>query len=283
VQAERTLEPGTVGLERVIRQGRERAARSERRSRTWGYLLPFVPLALLAIVWQVYAEQAASLVLPTFTEFVVALVDLLLSPEFWDAMVTSSVALVIGYLASVAVGVPIGLAMGRMQGIRNLVDPYVNLILVTPMAVLMPIVLIAFGITLTARVAVIFVFCLPFVVVPCLAGVRLIDRQLIDMSRTFGSSEAQLWRHVLIPGALPAILTGLRQGLAHGLTGMVVVELTLIAAGVGRLLQTYGSELRYDYVFAIVFAVIAQAVIGVGVLRGLEARSAQARTLDQLG
>ena len=78
---------------------------------------------------------------------------------------------------------------------------------------------------------------------------------------------------MLILGALPAILSGLRQGFAHGLTGMVVVELTLVAAGVGRVLQLYGSQLAYDYVF-VVFVIIAQAVLGVGLLRAFEARTA---------
>lgn len=283
LQAGRSVESEYQSLQLAIRGVHERALRGERRSRRWGLILPLVPLATLAVVWQVYAEHAGSLVLPTFTEFLAALGTLLVSPDFWDAMITSSVGLMVGFLGSVVVGVPVGLAMGRANSLRNIIDPYINLILVMPMAVLLPIILIAFGVSLTARVAVIFVFCLPFVVVPCLAGVRLIDRQLLDMGRTFGATELQLWRSVLIPGALPAIVTGLRQGLAHGLTGMVVVELTLIAAGVGRVLQLYGSQLRYDYVFAIVFVVIAQAVLGVGLLRAFEARTAQARSLEQHG
>lgn len=252
-------------------------AKRERRRRLWGILLPIVPLAVLATVWQLYAEQANSLVLPTFTEFVAAFAALLVTADFWDALLTSNQALIVGYLLAVVVGVPIGLAMGRAAGIRNIVDPYINLILIIPMAVLLPVILIALGINFTSRVVVIFVFALPFVVVPCLAGVRVIERHLLDMSRTFGSTEPQLWRYILVPGALPAILSGLRQGLAHALTGMVVVELTLMAVGVGRLLQTYGSNLQYDYVFAIVIAIILESVIGVSILRSLERRAERGR------
>ncbi len=249
----------------------------------WALILPLVPLLLLAVVWQVYAVSTRSLVLPTFFEFVGALAELIVDPEFWEAMYLSNVGLFMGFSGAVIVGVPLGLLMGRARNLRNIFDPYVNLVLVIPLAVLLPVILIALGITLAARVTVIFVFALPFVVVPCLAGVRVIDRHLLDMSRSFGSSEAQLWRYILVPGALPAILSGFRQGLAHALTGMVVVELTLIAVGVGRLLQTYGAELRYEYVFAIVFAVIAEAVIGVGALRLLETRTAAVRAPVPLG
>lgn len=258
------------------RVGRE-ATRRERRRRLWGIFLPLVPFAILATVWQLYAEEANSLVLPTFTEFVVALANLLVTPDFWEALLISNQALIVGYLLAVLAGVPIGLAMGRAAGLRNIVDPYINLILIIPMAVLLPVILIALGISFTSRVVVIYVFALPFVVVPCLAGVRVIERHLLDMSRTFGSTEYQLWRYILVPGALPAILSGLRQGLAHALTGMVVVELTLMAVGVGRLLQTYGSNLQYDYVFAIVFAIILESVIGVSILRSLERRAERGR------
>lgn len=255
----------------------EEIGRRERRRRLWGIFLPLVPLAILATGWQLYAERANSLVLPTFTEFVAALALLLVDSDFWGALLISNQALIVGYVLAVVVGVPIGLAMGRAAGIRNLVDPYVNLILIIPMAVLMPVILIALGITFTSRVVVIFVFALPFVVVPCLAGVRVIERHLLDMSHTLGSTESQLWRYILVPGALPAILSGLRQGLAHALTGMVVVELTLMAVGIGRLLQTYGSNLQYDFVFAIVFAIILESVIGVSVLRSLERRAERGR------
>jgi NitT/TauT family transport system permease protein len=240
-------------------------------------ILPFVPILLVAIIWQVQAEQAQSLVLPTFTEFAAALVDLLGDPAFWDALLLSNQALVVGYVLAVLIGVPFGLAMGRVARIRNVVDPYVNLFLVVPMAVLLPIILIALGISFTARTAVIFVFAVPFVVVPCLAGVRVIDRQLLDMSRTYGSNEYELWRYVLIPGALPAILSGLRQGLAHALSGMVVVELTMMAVGVGRLIQLYGSNFEYDYIFAVVFAVVLESVIGVSILRAFERRAERVR------
>ena len=255
----------------------EQAAARERRRRRWGLLLPFIPLAVFASVWQVYAVQANSFVLPTFTEFAGALGELVVDPQFWTALFVSNQALIVGYLLAVAIGVPAGLAMGRAARIRNIVDPYINLILIVPMAVLLPVILIALGINFNSRVVVILVFSLPFIVVPCLSGVRVISWHIVDMSRTFGATESQLWRFVLIPGALPAILSGLRQGLAHALTGMVVVELTLMAVGVGQLLQTYGSNLQYDYVFAIVFAIIVESVIGVSILRALERRAERGR------
>ena len=273
LMAGRMLPPEPEAFRATLREARERAARSE-HSRVWGHRPAIRPAGG---PWSRGAStrrtRTASSCRPSRS--LAALGSLLTTPDFWDAIWTSAVALIIGFVAAVVIGVPIGLAMGRIDSIRNIIDPYINLVLVMPMAVLMPIVLIALGISLTARIVVIFVFCLPFVVVPCLTGVRVIEKHLLDMGRTYGASELQLWRNVLIPGALPAILSGLAPGLRarphrHG----------------GRRAHPGGSrrrwtrapalrsQLAYDYVFAVVFVIIAQAVLGVGLLRAFEARTA---------
>jgi len=266
----------TGGVAAVRTRLQEVAERRERRTRLLGVVLPLVPLIVLAVGWELYANELGSFVFPPFSLFLTSLVALLGDGIFWDAMILSNQALVVGFLGAAAVGVPIGLAMGRLSGLKNVVDPFLNLMLVVPSAMYLPLVLIALGVSFVSRATVVFIFALPFIVVPCIAGVRVIDRDLISMSRTFGAGELQLWKEVLVPGALSAILSGLRQGLAHALTGMVVVELTLMAVGVGQLLQFYGSQLRYEFVFAIAVAVILEAVLAVGVIRIIERRVSNA-------
>lgn len=237
---------------------------------------PLVPAVLVAAVWQWYAVTTHSFVFPTFSSVVAALGSLVGSADFWQAMVATNQSLVIGYLAAVVLGVPLGIVIGRAVMLRNVVDPYINITLVTPLAVLMPIILMALGLTLTARSFVVFVFALPFVVIPTLSGVRVLDARWIEMAQCFGASRLQTWREVLLPGALPSILSGLRQGFAHAITGMVVVELTLMAVGVGVLLETFGAHLRYDFVFAVIMALIVEAVLGVSALNALERRVGRA-------
>jgi NitT/TauT family transport system permease protein len=92
------------------------------------------------------------------------------------------------------------------------------------------------------------------------------------MVRGFGATERQVWRDVLLPGALPAIVTGLRLGLGRAFTGMVAVELLLVAVGVGRLIVSYQGEFDGAAVYAVVLLLVAEAVTCLHVLKRLEQR-----------
>jgi len=92
------------------------------------------------------------------------------------------------------------------------------------------------------------------------------------MARSFGASETQLWRKVLLPGARPAVLAGARLGLARAISGMVAVELLLVSVGFGRLLLRYQGDFDAGAVYAVVLVVAAQAVLLTGWLRRWERR-----------
>jgi NitT/TauT family transport system permease protein len=86
------------------------------------------------------------------------------------------------------------------------------------------------------------------------------------------ATEMQLWRKVLLPGALPATISGVRLGLARAISGMVAVELLLISVGLGRLILRYQADFEAASVYAVVLVVLAEAVLLIGSLRWLEKR-----------
>jgi ABC-type nitrate/sulfonate/bicarbonate transport system permease component len=90
------------------------------------------------------------------------------------------------------------------------------------------------------------------------------------MAKSFGASEVQIWRRILIPGAVPAILTGLRIGLGRAVNGMVVAELLLVASGIGNLLLEFRAALDGGLLFATVFAVSLQAIVLLALMRTVE-------------
>ena len=233
---------------------------------------PLTVALVFALAWQVWAMSRDVAILPTFLEFAAALGPLLTDPLFWHAILVSDISLVVGFLISAGIGIPLGLAMGRLNRFESIMDVYLNIMLTAPVVVLMPIVLMALGLTFQARVAIIVLFAAPFIVVPVRSGLKLIPSEAVEMCRSFGAREPQLWRDVFLPGTLPSLMTGLRQGLAHGMTGLLVVELTLLAAGIGAYLLDLQARLAFDRVFAVAFLVILQALLGIGALYWLEKR-----------
>ena len=171
-------------------------------------------------------------------------------------------------------GIPLGLLMGRWPPADSFLDPYLSILLVTPMSALVPIIIMATGLGLTSRVLIVFLFAFIVVTVNARAGLRTVDPSWIEMARSFGATEAQLWRKVLVRGALPAILTGLRLGLARAITGMLIVELVLLALGIGQLILDFQGRFEWAELYAIVVVVITEATILLGAVRWVERRGA---------
>lgn len=242
------------------------------RRRKWG--LRAGSLVFFLVAWELCAHALHSLLFPTASETLAAFAQLVVQPEFWNALVISNQALVIGFGAAVVTGIAVGLAMGRSQTLERIVNPYLSILLATPITALIPILILAAGFGLGARSMVVFFFSVVVIIVNTRTGLRTLDGGWIEMARTFGASEAELWRTVLVPGALPAIMTGLRLGLGRALTGMVAVELTLVAVGIGRLILDYQGVFEAGFMYGTILGVILEAMLLLSALRWLEERAA---------
>jgi len=224
-------------------------------------------------LWELFVITSQNFLLPRFTDVARGLFRLLFSEaRFWEALYISNQALILGFAISVVVGILLGLLAGRFRWMDRILNPYVGVLLTMPVAPLIPIVIIALGLGLAARVFIVVLFAFVFITVNTRAGVRSVEASLIEMAKSFGASEAQIWRRIVIPGALPAIFAGMRIGLGRAVTGMVMVELILVASGLGRLLLEFSGRMQSDLVFATVLAVIIEALVLLAGMQALEKR-----------
>lgn len=238
----------------------------------WTYRL--VVLILLGGAWEIAARSAKLLLVPTFSGTIAGVVQLIADPKVWTAFLISNQALVIGFVLAVLLGIPLGLAAARFRRVEGFVDPYLNILLVTPMAALIPILLMSLGIGLASRVFLVVVFSIPVIIVNSRAGVRQVDPSLIEMATSFGAGEREVWRKILLPGALPAIMTGVRLGLGRGVTGMVIIELLMVAVGIGGLILNYQGRFQANLLYGLVVLVVIEALVLVSAVRAIERRLA---------
>jgi NitT/TauT family transport system permease protein len=202
-------------------------------------------------------------------------VSLIRDPTVWNAFIVSNQALVLGFGISIIVGIPAGLLIARYRSAEEYIDPYLSMLLVTPMAALIPIIVMSpLGIGIGARVLLVVVFAIPVVIVNARAGIRSVDRSLIEMATSYGAGERQIWREILLPGALPAIMTGVRLGLGRAVTGMVIIELLLVAVGIGSLILSFRGLFMPDMLYGVVVLVVIEALILVSIVRVVERRVA---------
>jgi ABC-type nitrate/sulfonate/bicarbonate transport system permease component len=235
----------------------------------------------LAAIWEAGARSLHSLLLPSFTSTVAALVGLAASAELWGALRVSNETLAVGFAATLLVGVPVGLALGRWPRVDRWIDPYLTILLTLPASALIPLVFIVAGLGLASRAALVCLFSLPVVVECARDGVRQVDPRLRDMAAAFGATSRQQWRKVLLPGAVPGIMTGARLGLARAVEGMIVVEILLVAVGIGGLLLDFQGRFEAGHVYAVVLVVMAEAVVLTGLGRAIERRLVRGRGMDE--
>jgi len=234
--------------------------------------LRIASIALLIVGWELAARALDSMFVPSFVETAAAFCRIVSTRPFWHAIGISHQAFVIGFGCALIAGTLLGLAMGRWRAVEAICDPYVNVLLATPISAVIPVIILAVGLNLPARALVVFLFAIAVIVVNTRAGLKTIEPALIDMARGFGATELQMWRTILIPGALPAMMAGCYLGLGRALTGMIAVELLLVAVGIGRMILDYQGMFAADMLYATVVFVAGEAVLLLSAVRWLEHR-----------
>ncbi|HET8528208.1 MAG TPA: ABC transporter permease subunit [Gaiellaceae bacterium] len=223
----------------------------------------------IAVAWELIGRRDSLFVAP-FTTTVRHLVDLWRDGQMGHAMWRSNQALLIGFPAAVAAGLPIGFALGRVRLADRAFGYFLDMMLVVPMIAAVPVIIVALGLTLTARVVVVIVFALPFVALYARAAVRVVEHHLVEMAAAFGASRRQTWQTVIVPSAFAPVFTGLRVGLAHGISGMIVIELTLIPAGLGGLIVNFRSSFATGDLYGVTLMILLEGFVLVGAARMLE-------------
>jgi NitT/TauT family transport system permease protein len=214
---------------------------------------------------------------PSASATVAALVELAQSGVLWRALWTSNQALLLGYLFAAAIGAPLGLLVGRAPRLGAFAGVFLDILLFTPMPAVIPLLVMATGLGLETRSLVVFVFAVAIIAVHATVGARRVDVETVEMARAFGAGRLELYRRVILPGALPAMLVGLRLGLSRGISGMVAVELLLVGVGLGRLIERFEGDFDAPGVYAVVVVTVAEAVLLTGVLQRVERRLARRR------
>lgn len=209
-----------------------------------------VALAVVA-AWETFVRLAGSFATPTSVEVVIAFVGLLGQRVFWTALGDSVHVLLIGFGIAASLSILTGTMMGKYPAVRRSLNLYVALLLVMPLAAMVPILIVAFGVGAVARIATIVLFAWPLGSATIGAGVGAVDSRLIEMAWSYGYSGWRRDLRVVLPAALPTLLAGLRLAGGRAVVGMVVSELIILSAGLGGLIDNATLTFRFDRVFAV--------------------------------
>jgi NitT/TauT family transport system permease protein len=222
---------------------------------------------LILIVW----ELAGPFVDPIFfsypSKIAVAFYELTASGDLPFYLSQSLEVMVLGLGCAVVVGIPLGVATARLRKLDWALELPINALYSTPMVALVPILVLWFGIYLKAKVIVVFLFAVFPILINTYQGVRECDKNMLEVARSFRSSEAGVWRDVLLPFALPYIAAGIRLAIGRGLVGMVIAEFYTTISGLGFMITRYANVFEMDKTLV---PVIVLMVLGITLTSGLK-------------
>jgi len=224
-------------------------------------LLPWlVPLALL-VAWQAAASFGwlSTRVLPAPVDVLKAAWSLTVSGELWVHVKVSASRALLGLAIGGGLGLALGLLTGSSKLAETLLDSTVQMVRNIPALALIPLVILWFGIDETAKLFLIAVSVFFPIYLNTFHGIRNVDPQLIEMGRTYGLNRWQLYREVVLPGALSSILVGLRFSLGLMWVILIVAETISAQSGIGYLTMNAREFLQTDVVLV---GILLYALLG---------------------
>lgn len=250
------------------------AANRRRRQLLLNVAIRLVSVISVLLIWQYAGAMIDQTLFTTPSKIAVAGVEMIRSGELWQYFAPSLLVLAIGLSLAAVVGVAIGLILARFWVADVAFGVYITFLYSIPSVALVPLIVLWAGFEVTAKVIILFLFAFFPMVINTYQGVKNVDSKLLEVGRSFRCSEAQLWKNIVLPGALPFIVTGLRLALGRGLIGMVLADLYTAISGIGYLIVRTASTYEVDKMFVPIVALGLLGVSLTALLRFLEIRVA---------
>jgi ABC-type nitrate/sulfonate/bicarbonate transport system permease component len=255
----RTIHPRT-------RRRRSRPARWYRRNER--LILGVAGVVGFFVVWQLGAFTG--LIDPFFFSSPVAILAAgareVQVPRFWADVQVSAFELVAGSLVATVLAVPLGIIVGWYRRVSYTFDPWLNFFNALPRIALLPLVVLWVGLGVEMKILIVFLGGFFSIIMPIVEGVRTVDRQFLDVARSFGASQRRLFTSIVIPATIPFIVTGIRLAIGRVLIGVIIAELYAQTEGLGVMIEKAEAALQSDrMLFGVLIFTIAGIILTEGV------------------
>jgi NitT/TauT family transport system permease protein len=226
-------------------------------------------LIVILIAWELLGRYVLTnrLFFVPISSVAVAAVQMWQAGTLQTDIIASFSAVGYGMVLAIVAGIAIGILSGASQAFREYTDAIISALYATPLVAIAPILILWFGIGPPSKIAVVFLMAIFPILINTAAGVRNTDVSYIEVARSFGATRAQIIWKVMIPAAVPFVVTGIRLAIGRAIVGVVVGELFGARAGLGFLIFTAGQTFDVPQLFV---GVITLAVLGMVLTFGMK-------------
>ena len=234
------------------------------------FYLKILSSVLIFGAWEIAGRVPVSFAFPTFFDSMAALWIMTLDGTIFVAYAETLRPLVVGVLISAFLGIGLGIWIGLSRKFDWLVSPIFIVMQSAPLAALIPLLVMVYGIGLTSKVFVVCIMAMPVIVLNTAGAVRNTPVSIVEMGRSFLGSRREVIMKIIMPSASPIIFVGLRLGISAGFIGAILAELKITPTGVGDIITYSRSIADYPSMYAAIFSIILLAVLFLNVLERIE-------------
>ena len=235
-------------------------------------VLFFLSATILGLIWEIFGQMG--LLNPLFfawpSTISKAFYTIISDSEFFSHIFVTLFEASIGYAVAVATAIPLGVLMGRVKIVENLLDPYISALNAVPRVALMPLIILIFGIGLSSKMFLVFLGSYFPILINTFNGVKNIDPLMIDMAKSFGAKKLNLMIDIFIPSIMPYLLAGLRIGLSIAFIMVIVGEFFAATQGVGYMIAFEAGRYNTSAVMAWVLIISAMTIFFTEIIRYFE-------------
>ena len=235
-------------------------------------VLSVLGLVLFVVAWQIGADTGAidKLFFSSPAAIAVAGWEEVQNPRFWEDARVSGWELFVGSALALVVSIPLGLLIGWYRRLNYAADPWLNFANALPRAALIPIIVLTAGLGVEMKIVVVFLGGVFTIMVATVEGVRTVERQLLDVARSFRASQRRIFTSLVIPGTLPFIVSGMRIAVGRVLAGVIIAEFYAQTQGVGvmiykasnQFLQGGSDRMMFGILLFTLFGIVLYEVVG---------------------
>jgi ABC-type nitrate/sulfonate/bicarbonate transport system permease component len=217
-------------------------------------------LALFLVIWEIVGRHLGDSLMAPPSAVVRKLVALAEDADARTTIWQSIAPALVGFAIACAMGMPVGVVMGRSPVWNGLLHPWVSTFVVTSVAAIVPILILLIGTGWWFVVAVVVLSSVWYITLTTYQGAARIDRRWLDVGRSFGASRLGSFRCIMLPALFPYLLAGARIGLVHAIRSMVLAQL-FIVSGIGGLLNEAGMDISTARLLALLVVIMGIGLV----------------------
>jgi NitT/TauT family transport system permease protein len=196
---------------------------------------------------------------PPLSKVFITLFTILPTPAFQKALIETAYAFSAGVTAAILIGIPVGILMGKSRLLDELLLPWVNVFVSAPLTALVPVLMVLFGFGMKSIIITTTLFAIWIIILNSRAGVRQINRSLVEMAASFGASPIDAFYKIYFWAALPEILGGVRIGIIRAVKGVIIGQLLISIVGFGALFELYSANFLMSHFWAVLLVLFGLA------------------------